>query len=435
LREKAVLACLHVPGGWSLADDVAELAELARTADAEVVATVLQTRGRPDPATLFSSGKVEEIRQALEAHGARTVLCNRDLSPAHQRNLEVALHAKVVDRTRLILDIFARRAQSREGRVQVELAQCLYLLPRLSSLVEEMGRTGGGIGTRGPGETQLESDRRRVRARIAALRHQLQDLGTTRAVQRRGRPPDLARVALVGYTNAGKSTLHRALTGSNAYVEDALFATLDPTTRLLALPGNRRALLTDTVGFVHDLPPHLVAAFRATLEEVASADLLLEVVDASHPHWWDERLAVEAALEALGAQEIPRILVWNKVDLLGAGAPADRPRLGRPSPGTPPGGPRPAPRTDLPTVSVSALHGTGLDALRDLVAACLPDRRVEVRARLDHRAASLVAALRREGEILELVYTADGIEVRARCGPALAARVRAAARAAEPAVR
>jgi GTP-binding protein HflX len=410
--ERAVLAVIHGPGDWSVDDDLSELADLARSAGAEVVGVVTQRHGRYHPATLFGEGKVAELREVMVAQAAHLALCNRDLSPRQQMRLEEAVDARVVDRTRLILDVFARRARSREGRIQVELAQCLYLLPRLGSLVEEMGRTGGGIGTRGPGETQLESDRRRVRRRIAALQAQLQAVAATRQVQRQGRS-GLPRVALVGYTNAGKSTLHRALTGSDVLAADVLFATLDPTTRLLALPQQRRALLSDTVGFIHDLPHHLVAAFAATLEEVSTADLLLEVVDASHPRAAEQRAAVERVLTEIGAAELPRIVVWNKMDLV----PHDTAVAALP-----------AGADDHPLqVRVSAATGEGLEALRRAVAERLPLERVEVRVRLALGAEALVAAARREGEILELRYGAEGIDLVARSSPALAARLEAAA--------
>ena len=416
--ERAVLAIIHGPGGWTVDDDRDELAELARSAGAEVVGTVVQRHGRYDPATLFGQGKVDELRAAMAAGMADLALCNRDLSPRQQLRLEEAVRGRVVDRTRLILDIFSRRARSREGRIQVELAQFLYLLPRLGGLVEEMGRTGGGIGTRGPGETQLESDRRRVRARIASLRAQLDEVAETRHVQRRSAPEGTPRLALVGYTNAGKSTLHRALTGSDVLAVDALFATLDPTTRVLDLPHNRRALLSDTVGFIHDLPPHLVAAFRATLEEVTTADLLLEVVDAAHPRCEEQRQAVEGVLADLQALEVPRVLVWNKMD-----------RVAPQRAGEPEGGPDL--EAEVPAVRVSALSGIGLAELRDLIAARLPDTRVEVRVRLGLGAEALVAAVRREGEIIRLAYDGGGIDLVARSTPALAARLQAAAFGAE----
>jgi GTP-binding protein HflX len=421
MPERAVLACIAgPPGGWAIEDELAELEELARSAGAEPVAAVLQRHRHYEPATLFTRGKVEELAAAVRAEVADLVLVGCDLSPRQQLHLEEALGCRVIDRTRLILDIFACRAKSREGKLQVELAQLCYLLPRLVGLGRELSRTGGGIGTRGPGETKLETDRRKVRARIAALRRQLAEVAATRQVQRTGRRRvGLPLVALVGYTNAGKSTLHRALCGSDVLVADQMFATLDPTTRVLPLPANRRALLTDTVGFVHDLPSDLVAAFSATLEEVRSADLLLEVVDQSHPRQGEQRAAVEAQLRHLGAAGIPRILVWNKCDL----PPAED------------AGPVGAVRTDLAQVRISARTGQGLEELRALIAAHLPEDRVEVRALLPYGAESLVHAVRRNGHVEELTYHEAGIALVARCSPALAHRLRAASLAEAPAPR
>lgn len=415
--ERAILTGMPGPAGaWALDDDMAELAELARSAGAEVLGTVLQRQRRIDPRTCFPSGKVAELAEAVRAHTADLVLCNCGLSPRQQLHLEEALAVRVIDRTRLILDIFARRAQSHEGRIQVELAQLLYLLPRLIGLGREMSRTGGGIGTRGPGETQLETDRRRVRARIAALRRQLEGVAASRAVQRSGRlRQGLPQVALVGYTNAGKSTLHRALAGAGAHVADQLFATLDPTTRAMDLPGNQRALLTDTVGFVHDLPHDLVAAFSATLEEVTRADLLLEVVDRHHPQRWEQCAAVERVLNDLGAAALPRIVVWNKADL-----PPEDGSLGSGQLGAPP--------QDLPQVDVSALAGQGLDRLRALIAAQLGQARRTVAVLLPFSAEGLLSAVHRRGEVRRLNYLPDGIDLEAVCPPELAARLEAAGR-------
>ena len=413
--ERAILAGMPGrAGAWNLDDDLAELAELARSAGAEVAGTVLQRQRRLDARTCFPSGKVAELAEAVRTHAADLILCNCGLSPRQQLHLEDAVSVRVIDRTRLILDIFARRAQSHEGRIQVELAQLLYMLPRLTGLGGEMSRTGGGIGTRGPGETQLETDRRRVRARIAALRHQLEGVAASRAVQRGGRlRQGLPQVALVGYTNAGKSTLHGALAGAGAHAADQLFATLDPTTRAMALPGNQHALLTDTVGFVHDLPPDLVSAFAATLEEVTRADLLLEVVDRHHAQRWEQCTAVERVLTDLGAAALPRIVVWNKADLPAEDGAAGAGELG-------------APPHDLPQVDVSALTGQGLDRLRDLIAAQLGQARRTVAVLLPFSAESLLAAVHRRGEVRALHYLPDGIDLEAVCPPELAARLEAA---------
>lgn len=294
-----------------------ELASLAASAGAEVAGCVRQRAPDPDPATLVGHGKVAEIRAAAAAHGVRCVIFANDLTPTQLRNLEAALGIKVIDRTQLILDLFARRARTREGKLQVELAQLSYLLPRLGGRGASLSRLGGGIGTRGPGEQKLEFDRRRLRARIQKLQDAIGRVRAQRALHREHRrQQNFFNVALVGYTNAGKSTLFNALTGAHVLSSARLFATLDPTVRSIALPSRRKALLSDTVGFIHNLPPHLVASFRATLEELDSADLLLHVIDASHPDWVAQRDSVDVTLENLGLQATPRLVVWNKVDLL-----------------------------------------------------------------------------------------------------------------------
>jgi len=313
-RERAILAGLvrrNNPDG----DTLTELKLLAETAGAEVLGEVLQRRGPVRSATFLSKGKIDEVRELSGEHDATVLLVDDDLSPAQSRNLEEELKLRVVDRSGLILDIFARRARTREARLQVELAQLEYVLPRLTRMWEHLSRLGGGIGTRGPGETQLEVDRRRIRERIAKLKRELEGVVRERRVQRRGRR-DCFKVSLVGYTNAGKSTLFNALTRARVYVEDQLFATLDPTTRVFAADGRVRALLTDTVGFIRKLPPHLVASFRATLEEVAEADLLLHVVDATERDSQGHIQAVDTVLESIGALSRPSILVFNKIDAL-----------------------------------------------------------------------------------------------------------------------
>jgi len=314
--ERAILAGLKTKGPQgSHEEELTELKLLAETAGAQVRGAVLQRRGPIKAATFLSKGKIAEVRALSAEEQATLLLLDEDLSPAQSRNLGEELEMKIVDRTGLILDIFSRRARTREARLQVELAQLEYLLPRLTRMWEHLSRLGGGIGTRGPGETQLEVDRRRVRERIAKLKRELGRVVKERRVQRRRRR-DCFKVSLVGYTNAGKSTLFNALTRANVYVEDQLFATLDPTTRAFGMGPNGRALLTDTVGFIRKLPPHLVASFRATLEEVAEADLLLHVVDATEPDI-DARIeAVEGVLESIGAHERPRVLVFNKIDLV-----------------------------------------------------------------------------------------------------------------------
>ncbi|PTQ52199.1 MAG: GTP-binding protein HflX [Brockia lithotrophica] len=317
-RTRALLAAFFSPEDWGERESrLAEDRRLAETAGAEVVATVVHRREKPEAATLFGRGKIEEIRTLLQDVGAELVLVNRSLTPTQLRNLERAWELPVVDRVQLILDIFAQRARTRESQIQVELAQLQYLLPRLAGRGESLSRLGGGIGTRGPGETKLEVDQRRIRRRIHLLRKRLEEVERSRATQRRTRlRRGVPQVALVGYTNAGKSTLFRALTGADVLVEDRLFATLDTAARRLRLPSGRTVVLLDTVGFVRDLPTFLVAAFRSTLEVVREADLLLHVVDVSEDDWEEKMRVAEEHLSALGAQDIPRLLLLNKKDRL-----------------------------------------------------------------------------------------------------------------------
>ncbi|HEX5949036.1 MAG TPA: GTPase HflX, partial [Actinomycetota bacterium] len=313
--EPAVLVGIDRRGDEASLD---ELAALADTAGAEVVGRLVQRRDEADPTTFVGRGKLDELHSMVHATGARLVVFDDELTPAQLRNVEERLKVKVVDRTALILDIFALHAASSEGKAQVELAQLNYLLPRLRGWGEAMSRMGGGIGTRrGPGETKMEVDRRRIRRRISKLTGDIADLATTRAVKRAGRERSgVAQVALVGYTNAGKSTLMNALTGAGVVVADQLFATLDPTVRRLRLPGGRTATLSDTVGFVRKLPHDLVEAFRSTLEEVTLASLILHVADASAQDLEEQVGAVRDVLAEIGAGGIPEVLVLNKVDLL-----------------------------------------------------------------------------------------------------------------------
>jgi len=349
--EGAVLVALDF-GDADRAASRAELEALAASAGARVLAVVEGRRSRPDPALFAGSGKVEELARIRAATGATVVIFNHELSPAQQRNLERAVGCRVVDRTSLILDIFAQRASSHEGKVQVELAQLQHLATRLVRGWTHLERQKGGIGLRGPGETQLETDRRLIARRVKVLRGRLERLERQRTVQRRARARgEVLALSLVGYTNAGKSTLFNALTHAGAYAADRLFATLDTTTRRLYLPAPGAITVADTVGFIHGLPHTLVAAFRATLEETVHADLLLHVVDASSPVRDRQIEEVNRVLQEIGAESIPQLLVWNKIDLNGAAPGIDRDDCG-----------------SIARVRLSARTGAGLDALRQALA-------------------------------------------------------------------
>jgi GTP-binding protein HflX len=318
VADRAFLVVADLHGALLPADEsLAELGELARTAGADVVGSATQKLDQPVAATYIGKGKVDEVGERRKAANANVVIFDDELSPSQQRNLEKALGVKVIDRTALILDIFATRAQTREGRLQVALAQMRYLLPRLAGQWSHLERMEGAIGTRGPGETQIETDRRLIRSRISKIKRDLEEVRTQRALYRRRRErAGMPVVALVGYTNAGKSTLMKALSGADVVAEDKLFATLDPVTRRLRLPSGEVVLLTDTVGFIQKLPTDLVAAFRATLEELAEADLLLHVIDISHSSAYEHTQSVEQTLADLGVADRPTLLALNKVDLL-----------------------------------------------------------------------------------------------------------------------
>lgn len=301
-------------------DSLDELARLADTAGVTVVDKLKQELKRPHPATLIGSGKIEEVKLLVQQHGANLVIFDDELTPAQQRNLEKGLGVRIIDRTQLILDIFAQRAQSREGKIQVELAQLKYLLPRLVvGQNSAFSRLAGGIGGRGPGETKLETDRRRVRDRINRLEKEIEHLRQRRQERRKERTRrEFPVVSIVGYTNAGKSTLLNTLTSSRVLAEQRMFATLDPTSRHLRLPRDQEVIINDTVGFIRDLPPSLIAAFRATIEEISDSDLLLHLVDASSPRWEQQIESVDRILTELQFGQIPRVVVFNKADLLGA---------------------------------------------------------------------------------------------------------------------
>lgn len=338
---------------------------LAQTAGAQIADTVLQAREAPTAATLLGSGKVDELRKLVDFHQADVVIFDTELTPTQLRNLEKALDTRVVDRTQLILDIFAARAHTKEGQLQVELAQLNYLLPRLVGRGSSMSRLGGGIGTRGPGETQLETDRRKIAGRIQRIEKDIERVRSGRSIQRRQRQSvPLATVALAGYTNAGKSTLFNRLTGSDVVADSRMFATLDPTVRQIVLPSKRKILMSDTVGFIRNLPTTLVRAFRATLEEVVEARLILHVVDASAPYAQEYTNQVRKVLHEIGAAETPQILVLNKSDQMEEGIPAEvvAQRLLAGS----------EEQQAIPSVAVSALTGQGVDQLLDTIDQILP---------------------------------------------------------------
>jgi GTP-binding protein HflX len=412
--ERVVLVGVWTDGTAEDAENsMQELARLAETAGSEVLEGVIQRRSRPDRATYIGSGKAAELRDIVVSTGADTVVCDGELSPAQLRNLEKIVKVKVIDRTALILDIFAQHATSKEGKAQVELAQLYYMLPRLRGWGESMSRQaggrvagGGGIGTRGPGETKIETDRRRIRHRIARLRREIADMGTIRTTKRQERVRNaVPSVAIAGYTNAGKSSILNRLTGAGVLVENALFATLDPTVRRAETPDGRTFTLTDTVGFVRHLPHQLVEAFKSTLEEISAADLILHVVDGSHPDPESQMQAVREVFREIGAGDIRELLVVNKVDA------ADEVVLGR------------LRRHEKHVVFVSAKTGEGLS---DLVAAMerdLPRPEIDVRVLLPYSRGDLVSRLHDDAEILSESHTGEGTLLTARVKPDLASEL------------
>jgi len=408
--EKAFLVAVDTgtEPGWNAADSLVELAALADTAGADVVGAEWQNRRHVDPNWYIGRGKAEELVAAKGETGFDLLVADDELSPGQQRQLETLLKVKVIDRSRLILDIFAQHARTHEGRLQVELAQLEYQLPRLTRMWTHLSRTGGGIGTRGPGETQLETDRRVIRERIKRLKERVEAVRRHRETAARGRDRRLIpTVGIVGYTNAGKSTMLNALVGSEAArAEDRLFATLDPTSRQVRLGEGQTAIVTDTVGFIHKLPHQLVDAFRSTLEEVNRADVLLEIVDASDAHFAEHRQTVQAVLDELGAGSKPRLVVFNKADLLDREArDGDAPR-----------------RTIGGAVLVSALTGYGLDTLRAELASLLATLWIEVDATIPYAAGELLARIRERGTI-DLEYRARDVRVRGRVSPEVAAEI------------
>ncbi|GGJ77501.1 GTPase HflX [Pilimelia anulata] len=414
--ERVVLVGVWTEGSAADADNsLAELAQLAETAGSVVLDGVIQRRGRPDPATFVGRGKVDELRGIVVAVGADTVICDGELSPSQLRNLEQQTKVKVIDRTALILDIFAQHAKSREGKAQVELAQLEYLLPRLRGWGEALSRqgggagggAGGGVGLRGPGETKLETDRRRINSRIARLRREIKHMKTARATKRAGRArTGIPHVAIAGYTNAGKSSLLNRLTGAGVLVENALFATLDPTTRRAETADGRQYVVSDTVGFVRHLPHQIVEAFRSTLEEVAESDLVVHVVDGAHPDPEEQVRAVREVLAEVGADRLPELLVINKTDA------ADDDALLR------------LKRLWPDAVLVSARRNTGVGALRAALEDRLPLPPVELTVTVPYRDGRLVSRVRREGQVLDSRETEEGVWLHVRVDEALAAALR-----------
>ncbi len=401
--ERAILVGMEYGGGvstigWTAEDSLEELKQLADTAGAEVVARFLQKRPKPDPAFFIGRGKVQELALYVQQENIDLCIFDDELSPAQQRNIEQAMGVRVLDRTALILDIFAQRAHTNEGKLQVELAQLQYTLPRIMGKGLSLSRLGGGIGTRGPGETKLEVDRRRIRDRIAYIKECIGKVKSVRTLHRAGRAKaSVPTVSLVGYTNAGKSTLLNTLTNSDIYAKDQLFATLDPTTRQLELPHKQQAILTDTVGFIQRLPHQLVAAFQSTLEEVVEADVLLHVIDVSHELYKEQANAVYHVLDELGAKDKTIITVYNKIDKLPEGS-ALAERLAK----------------EENSICISAKARLNLDGLLELIAENLKLKAVEETFLVPYSNSAAVARLHEAGTVLEQEYLAEGTQLKVR---------------------
>ena len=413
--ERVVLIGVWTEGSAREAENsLAELAALAETAGSQVLEGLIQRRDKPDAATFVGSGKARELRDIVVAEGADTVICDGELTPGQLSQLEAVVKVKVIDRTALILDIFAQHAKSREGKSQVALAQMEYMLPRLRGWGESMSRqaggaggsASGGVGTRGPGETKIETDRRRIHAKMAKLRREIAAMKTARDTMRQERRRnEVPSVAIAGYTNAGKSSLLNRLTGAGVLVENALFATLDPTVRRAETPDGRDYTLVDTVGFVRHLPHQLVEAFRSTLEEVADADLILHVVDGSDADPEAQLAAVRGVLADVDAQDVPELVVVNKADIADP-LVVDRLR-----------------RREKHVVVVSARTGEGMEGLRTIIARELPRPEVLVDVLLPYDRGDLVSRMHDEGDLLREEHVAEGTRVRARVSPALAAEL------------
>ena len=395
IEEKVILVGISEQDGDDAEDSLAELAELVKTAGAVVVGTLIQKRETIHPGTYVGTGKVDEIAQLLAATGATGIVCDDELSPAQMKNLESILATKVMDRTLIILDIFAARATTSEGKIQVELAQLKYRLSRLSGLGKSMSRLGGGIGTRGPGEKKLEIDRRLINDRIAQLNRELKEVVKHRDITRAKREKnDVPVVAIVGYTNAGKSTLLNHLTDAEVLEEDKLFATLDPTTRMLELDGHQQVLLTDTVGFIRKLPHHLIEAFKSTLEEAKYADYIFHVVDASNPQMDKQMHIVYETLDRLGVKNKKIVTLFNKLDQRTEEEPLQDFRADH-------------------ILMISAARNEGLDKIKDLLQEMLREDKVYVERVVPYAQAGIIQLVREKGELVSEEYGPEGIAIKA----------------------
>lgn len=394
--ERVLLVGVQENDGDDTEESLQELAELAKTAGAEVVGTVIQKRERIHPGTYVGKGKIDEIRTLLNALDATGIICDDELSPVQMNHLQQELESKIMDRTLLIMDIFASRAVTKEGKIQVELAQLRYRAVRLVGLGSSLSRLGGGIGTRGPGEKKLEMDRRLIKERISQLKKELEHVKKHRELLREGRKKDrVMTAAIVGYTNAGKSTLLNTLTDAGVLSEDKLFATLDPTTRLLELDGGQRIYLTDTVGFIRKLPHHLIEAFKSTLEEAKYADVILHVVDASNPQVEEQMFIVYETLRELGVKDKTIVTLFNKQDRL-AGNEILRDF-----------------KADY-VLKISARTGLGLDELKNTLEKILIGNQIYIERVLDYKDAGMLQLVRKYGQLIEEKYTENGIEIKAR---------------------
>lgn len=395
IEEKVILVGISEQDGDDAEDSLAELAELVKTAGAVVVGTLIQKRETIHPGTYVGTGKVDEIAQLLAATGATGIVCDDELSPAQMKNLESILATKVMDRTLIILDIFAARATTSEGKIQVELAQLKYRLSRLSGLGKSMSRLGGGIGTRGPGEKKLEIDRRLINDRIAQLNRELKEVVKHRDITRAKREKnDVPVVAIVGYTNAGKSTLLNHLTDAEVLEEDKLFATLDPTTRMLELDGHQQVLLTDTVGFIRKLPHHLIEAFKSTLEEAKYADYIFHVVDASNPQMDKQMHIVYETLDRLGVKNKKIVTLFNKMDQRTEEEPLQDFRADH-------------------ILMISAERNEGLDKIKDLLQEMLREDKVYIERVIPYAQAGIIQLVREKGELVSEEYVPEGIAIKA----------------------